>query len=68
MGRVMTGDAFKREIDELLENFGRRARVNGRTIEQEIEALTSGQKPLAPEERQRFQLTSCRDIPKFNQL
>lgn len=47
----MADDAFKREMDELLENFGRRVRANGRTIEQEIEALTSGNKPLAPEER-----------------
>jgi hypothetical protein len=47
----MTDDAFKREIDELLENFGRRARANGRTINQEIDALTSGNKPLTPEER-----------------
>jgi hypothetical protein len=47
----MTDDAFKRETDGLLENFGRRARANGRTIKQEIEALTSGDKPLTPEER-----------------
>lgn len=47
----MDDEAFKREIAELLENFGRRAQANGRTIEQEIEALTSGKKPLTPEER-----------------
>jgi hypothetical protein len=52
MGRAMTEpDAFKREIDELLQNFGHRAHANGRTIEEEIEALTSGKKPLTPEER-----------------
>jgi hypothetical protein len=47
----MGNDAFKREIDEMLEKFGLRARVNGRTIEQEIEALISRKKPLAPEDR-----------------
>jgi hypothetical protein len=51
MGRRMANDAFKREIEELLENFGRRARANGRTIEQEIEVLISRKKPLAPEDR-----------------
>ena len=47
----MTDVTFKRQIDELLENFGRQARANGRTIEQEIEALTSRGKPFTPEER-----------------
>jgi hypothetical protein len=47
----MTDDAFKREIDELLQNFGQRAREKGRTVEQEIEALTSRGKPFTPEER-----------------
>ena len=47
----MDDEAFKREIAELLESFGRRAQANGRTIEQEIEVLTSGNKPLRPEER-----------------
>jgi hypothetical protein len=47
----MTDDAFKQEIDELLEKFGLRARANGRTIEQEIEALISRKKPLSPEDR-----------------
>jgi hypothetical protein len=47
----MDDEAFKREIAELLENFGRRAQANGRTIEQEIEVLTSRNKPLTPEER-----------------
>jgi hypothetical protein len=47
----MTDDAFKREIDGLLEKFGRRSRANDRTIKQEIEELTSGNKPLTPEER-----------------
>jgi hypothetical protein len=47
----MTDVAFKRQIDELLENFGRQARANGHTIEQEIDALTSRGKPFTPEER-----------------
>ena len=47
----MTDVAFKRQIDELLENFARQARANGRTIEQEIDALTSRGKPFTPEER-----------------
>jgi hypothetical protein len=47
----VTDVAFKRQIDELLENFGRQARANGRTIEQEIDALTSRGKPFTPEER-----------------
>jgi hypothetical protein len=51
MGRTMTDVAFKRQIDELLDGFTRRARENGRTIEQEIDALTSRNKPFTPEER-----------------
>ena len=51
MGRTMTDVAFKRKIDELLEEFARRARANGRTIEQELEVLTSRNKPFTPEER-----------------
>jgi hypothetical protein len=51
MGRTMTDVAFKRQIDELLDGFKRRARENGRTIEQEIDALTSRNKPFTPEER-----------------
>jgi hypothetical protein len=34
MGCAMTDVAFKPKIDELLEEFARRARANGRTIEQ----------------------------------
>jgi hypothetical protein len=51
MGRAMSDVAFKRKIDELLEEFARRARENGRTIEQEIEALASRDRPFTPEER-----------------
>ncbi len=47
----MTDVAFKRQIDELLEAFARRAQENGRTVEQEIEVLTSRGKPFTPEER-----------------
>jgi hypothetical protein len=47
----MTDVAFKRQIDELLDGFARRARENGRTIEQEIDALTSKGEPFTPEER-----------------
>jgi hypothetical protein len=47
----MTDVAFKRQIDELLDGFTRRARENGRTIEQKIDALTSKGKPFTPEER-----------------
>lgn len=47
----MTDVAFKRQIDELLDSFARRARENGRTVEQEIEALTRRDKPFTPEER-----------------
>jgi hypothetical protein len=51
MGHTMSDVAFKRKIEELLEGFAHRARENGRTVEQEIEALTSRGKPFTPEER-----------------
>jgi hypothetical protein len=47
----MTDVAFKRQIDELLEAFARRAQENGRTVDQEIEVLTNRGKPFTPEER-----------------
>ncbi len=47
----MTDVAFKRKIDELLDDFSRRARANGRTVEEEIDVLTSKGKPFSPEER-----------------
>jgi hypothetical protein len=47
----MSDVAFKRQIDDLLEAFTRRAQENGRTVEQEIEVLTNRGKPFTPEER-----------------
>jgi hypothetical protein len=37
-------------VDELEAAFGRRARANGRTFEQEVEFVLAGKKKFTPEE------------------
>ena len=47
----MNDTAFKQELDEALAPYVRRAKANGRTLREEIDALGALGRPYTPDER-----------------
>ena len=47
----MTDTAFKHNLDEALAPYIQRAKINGRTLREEIDTLGAQGRPYTPEER-----------------